>query len=122
MKYRESQLVAFQRLIPYRPAGPNPPDRAAVMPLATKARDVLVIGSGFRQGAGCWDVIHQDHSLPRIFVKPFSGLDAELAGSDVGLQYVAHFLWQIWIFGRVVVLDVQHDVQADLVHQLEWPG
>lgn len=25
-------------------------------------------------------------SLPRIFVKPFSGLDAELAGSDVGLQ------------------------------------
>jgi hypothetical protein len=84
--------------------------------------DVLVIGSGFRQGAGCWDVIHQDHSLPRIFVKPFSGLDAELAGSDVGLQYVAHFLWQIWIFGRVVVLDVQHDVQADLVHQLEWPG
>src|SRR5258705_11768174 len=53
---------------------PSPQERTddqmnAPTQLPSTHYDLLVIGSGFRQGAGCWDLIHQDSFTPSDICK-----------------------------------------------------
>jgi hypothetical protein len=57
-----------------------------------------------------------------VVVEPGAGFDSQPALLNVGTQQLAGSFRVLGVFGAIVLFDVQHDVQANLIHHSERPG
>src|SRR5690242_11829763 len=55
-----------------------------------------------------------------LVVEPAAALDAKAAPVDVLAQQLARTLGEPGTHRGVVLLDVEHDIQADTVHEAKW--
>src|SRR5262245_45948396 len=85
----------------------------------TNARASLVIG----EPRSSWRLALRGDRLPGltwvVVVEARAGLDPQSALLQVGAQQPTRSFGVLRVFGAIVLFDVQHDVEADLIHHAE---